>query len=203
MINKIDLESRNLLEVEVLEPVLGEGVVEVEGKRELNIRDEIRDEVKEGIRYLKKETFWIHSNDKSKRVVSPKDKDILLRYLHEESGVLNGVLKRLNWHISCKKELLRWIKKHGLQDELMVAREDLIDQSEGVIKDALGLGDIKAAQFVLKTAGKKRGWSEHEKGEGDVKNVYGFVDDMVGVDIKSMSDDELVRYIEEGIRGKS
>lgn len=199
----IDLKSRNLLEGDILDPILEGGEVEIEGKKLLDIRDEILDEEEGGVRYLVEETFWIHGGDKEKRVVSPKDKNTLLRYLHEESGVLNGVLKRLNWHISCKKELLRWIKKHGLQDELMVAREDLIDKSEDVIRNALGIGDIKAAQFVLKTAGKKRGWSEHEKGEGDVKNVYGFVDEVTDIDIKGMSDDELVRYIEEGIRSKS
>lgn len=153
--------------------------------------------------FLAESTKWIYAADLRKPIRSPNDKAFLIKIIYSELGQLNGIMRLMNWHVSCKKELMRWIRKMGLSDDLAIARQGIIDESEELVKNSVRTGDVDTAKFVLKTAGKSRGWSEKEDnlGKGD---VYAFItigkDSMV--DMSKMTDAELTTMLENKLKGE-
>lgn len=51
----------------------------------------------------------------------------------------------------------------SIQAELHGLREGLIDNSEANVANAVANGDLQASQWVLRTIGKKRGWTERSE----------------------------------------
>lgn len=154
--------------------------------------------------FLAESTKWIYAANLKKPIRSPNDKAFLIKTIYSELGQLNSIMREMNWHISCKKELMRWIRKMGLSDDLVIARQGIVDESEELVKNSVRTGDVDTAKFVLKTAGKSRGWSEKEdnSGKGDVYAFITIGKDSV-VDMSKMSDGELTALLEKKLKGES
>lgn len=157
------------------------------------------------IRYMRG-TRWISADDVHKEIIFP-DEEVIKEYIYASNGILSDVLKKMNWHGVSKVELARWISKYGLERDLAIARDGIIDKAENVVVKALDTEDVETAKFVLKTAGKKRGWNERtEDGMEQAKNVYQFINIAGGGgkgDFSKMGDRDLVKYLEEQITGAS
>lgn len=154
--------------------------------------------------FLAESTKWIYAANLNKPIRSPNDKAFLIRTIYSELGQLNGIMREMNWHISCKKELMRWVRKMGLSDDLTIARQGIVDESEELVKNSVRTGDVDTAKFVLKTAGKSRGWSEKEDnaGKGDVYAFITIGKDSV-MDMSKMSDNELTALLESKLKGEN
>jgi len=166
-------------------------------------RDEIDDyEDAFGKVWLKKSTKWILPASPDDKIRSPLDFQYLKHLLHESAGQLNPILKKMNWHISCKAELLRWIRKLELSNDLMVARENIVDEAEELIRSGLKVDDLDTAKFILKTMGKKRGWSERDNIEHK-QDVYAFIGTTKEeqLSFKKLTDYELTKVLEDKIKG--
>jgi hypothetical protein len=154
--------------------------------------------------FLAESTKWIYAANLNKPIRSPNDRAFLIRTIYSELGQLNSIMREMNWHISCKKELMRWIRKMGLSDDLLIARQGIVDESEELVKNSVRTGDVDTAKFVLKTAGKGRGWSEKEDnaGKGDVYAFITIGKDSV-MDMSKMSDGELTALLESKLKGEN
>lgn len=152
----------------------------------------------DGKRYME-ETQWIKKGSGEGGMISAKWKEGIREALYREKGVLEGVLERLNWDVIAKSELIKWIKAHDLSNDLLLAREGLIDESERVVRDKVESGDIEAAKFVLKTIGKRRGWSERDVEDVERRSMYGYINvsEVGGKEIRAMSNEELTKVLEE------
>lgn len=202
----LDLTSQNqtvisLVEIPTTDRLLDQNPIHIE--TQIDERDQLIEYTnEENDVYLSESTLWIYPANNSQPLRSPNDKPFLLRTIYAELGQLNSLMQAMNWHVSCKKELMRWIRKHNLSDDIAIARQGIIDESEELIKQAVRNGDIDSAKFVLKTAGKGRGWNEkdinQEKGD-----VYAFIS--LGkeneVDLSKLSNQELTRYLEDKLKG--
>lgn len=154
------------------------------------------------VRYIEK-TRWIVPGDAKKEIVFP-DEEVIKEYIYDCSGILSEILERMNWHAVSKGELMRWIAKYGLENDVTMARDGLIDKAEGVVDRALNIDDLDTAKFVLKTAGKKRGWNERTEDNNEMgKNVYQLIHIASGGkgDLEKMEERDLVKYLEDMING--
>jgi len=206
------LDMGNVVEGEIVESVKVEKEETAEivvGLDEAGVRKDERNEIVDykdidtGVLYLEDPTKWIYAQNSKLPIVSPRDKETMTKIMYEELGHFNSILEGLNWHVSCKKELLRWIRNHELSDDLMVAREGIVDESEVVLKESVRTKDIDSAKFVLKTVGKKRGWNEKEMDEREKNNVYAYVNvtQVNTTGLKELSDSDLTKLLEDQIKG--
>lgn len=147
-------------------------------------------------------TKWIVSNNEQAQPIFPEEQ-ILKEIIHSSSGILTNMLNKMRWHPISKAELLRWIGKFGLERDLAVARDSMVDKAEEIVDAHLDNKDVETAKFVLKTAGKKRGWNERVEQEAGVGgNVYQFIQMTNGgnsANFNEMNEKDLVRYLEEQI----
>lgn len=123
--------------------------------------------------------------------------------IYQSYGNLTKLLEFMNWHDASKGELMRWIGKLNLSSDIVLARDTLVDKAEEIIRVALDEGsDVETAKFVVKTVGKRRGWSEREGKDAEQGgNVYNFINmySSGSEDMKEFTDAGLVRYLEEQI----
>ncbi len=154
------------------------------------------------VRYLVKEDPIIRARDKDYKVVSPMDVETIRRAVYLSEGRLSGILKKLNWAESSKGELLYWVTRHGLRRDILLSRDSLVDKSERVVSKALKNNDVETAKFVLKTAGKYRGWNE--KSLEDVEEFKGMTREYEArgkvTDVKKMSDEDLTMELEKYLK---
>lgn len=155
----------------------------------------------DGSVFLAESTHWIFPLDFGLPLRSPNDTKFLNMQIYEDLGQISAVMRKMNWHPACKKEFMRWVRKLGLSDDIKIARDGIIDEAEEVVKEAVRANDVDSAKFVLKTAGKNRGWSEKEdsKSGGD---VYAFIN--IGgeteLDLGKLSDSDLTRILEDSLK---
>ena len=100
------------------------------------------------------------------------EREIIRWAIYQGKGILTEVLKYLGWDIMCKTELMRWAVKYRLNNDFIVARNDIIDKSEQNMYNAVLSRDIEASKFVLKTVGKGRGWHEKVGIDGEDDKIY-------------------------------
>jgi hypothetical protein len=152
-------------------------------------------------------TKWVYpaamTGDKAQQNPILPTEESLKWAIYEGKGVLNNILQKLNWHGACRKEFMRWCGKFGLENDIAIARDAIIDKAETVVVNSLDVEDIETAKFVLKTAGKRRGWNEKIDDSNEVKNVYNFISIVGGgrdEDISKLDEASLVQYIEKQIQ---
>lgn len=144
-------------------------------------------------------TKWIKPHDWSKDIVAPSY-DIIKHLLYKHDGIVRDVLMEMNWSASSKIEFLRWVDKLGLKGDMMAARDTVIDKAERVVNRSLDREDVDSAKFVLKTAGKHRGWSDRI--DETTQNIYHhIVSDSDGKKLGELDEDGLVKYLEDIFKG--
>ena len=148
-------------------------------------------------------TRWIVPADAETLPVFP-DEGVIREVIYENKGILSDIMRGMNWHPVSKGEFMRWVVKLGLEKDLMVARDGIVDQAEGIVSKALDADDVETAKFVLKTAGKKRGWNERTEDGLEGKNVYQFINVVSGDgrgELERMQEKDLIKYLEDQING--
>ena len=91
-------------------------------------------------------------------------------------GQCRGVLKDICSTLDCTRgELQHYINIHSeIKPLLQDAREDIIDEAEKVLLEKLHSDNDqvaqRAAEFILKSLGKKRGYADQPQVEVNVKN---------------------------------
>ena len=113
------------------------------------------------------------SEEKKKEKLSKRYKkdDIILAI-----GQCRGVYKDICATLDCTRgELQHYINIHSeIKPLLQDAREDIIDEAEKVLLEKLHSDNDqvaqRAAEFILKSLGKKRGYTDQPQVEVNVKN---------------------------------
>ena len=158
----------------------------------------------DGRLYLKSnDRIWAANKDLP--IVSPNDMKTMRLVIAKSNGLILNILEGLNWDKGCREELIYWINIKGLKNYFLSAREGLVDKSEEVMYKALCAGDVDAAQFVLKTIGRRRGWSDRESVISDEEAVVKSRGTQVGMDkdVKSMTLVELTELLEKKIKNRT
>jgi hypothetical protein len=89
------------------------------------------------------------------------DKGEVIRALEAEGGQLTYAAKKLNIHF---RTLKRYINDNDdVKEALFAIEEAMLDTAEATLWKAIEEGNLKATIFYLKTKGKKRGYSVHDK----------------------------------------
>lgn len=101
------------------------------------------------------------------------DQLIYLFFLDLEGGHIGKSLKRMG--IS-RHTLTKWRNQNLVFNEIISdSQEFLIDTAEVTLAKAVENGDVKAAQFILETQGKNRGYGKHQTiSTEDTTVVVGF-----------------------------
>lgn len=79
--------------------------------------------------------------------------------LWAEDGLITHAATRLGISRVSLRERLAKRKEH-FDAILSEAREAVVDSAERCVKDKIADGDLQAAQFMLRTIGRKRGYGE-------------------------------------------
>ena len=93
--------------------------------------------------------------------------------------------------LGCARSTITYYKRkyRQVEEALEEIKESLIDLSEGVVWHHVRRKNLRAAQFVLETIGKSRGWVKR----GEITGVNGDpIDVRLGLDLSKLSPDELV-----------
>jgi hypothetical protein len=100
----------------------------------------------------------------------------VVRALKKHDGIISDSATALG----CTQQTIRNYRKRyaSVDQAIHDGRESLLDQAEGVIRKSLDSENentaLRAAMFVLKTLGKKRGWVERQElsgAEGQAQEV--------------------------------
>ena len=112
--------------------------------------------------------------------MAEKKEKLSKRYKKDEIvlaiGQCRGVLKDICSTLDCTRgELQHYINIHSeIKPLLQDAREDIIDEAEKVLLEKLHSDNDqvaqRAAEFILKSLGKKRGYADQPQVEVNVKN---------------------------------
>ena len=111
-------------------------------------------------------------NDKKEKLSKRYKKDEIVLAI----GQCRGVLKDICSTLDCTRgELQHYINIHSeIKPLLQDAREDIIDEAEKVLLEKLRSDNEqvaqRAAEFILKSLGKKRGYADQPQVEVNVKN---------------------------------
>ena len=111
-------------------------------------------------------------NDKKEKLSKRYKKDEIVLAI----GQCRGVLKDICSTLDCTRgELQHYINIHSeIKPLLQDAREDIIDEAEKVLLEKLHSDNDqvaqRAAEFILKSLGKKRGYTDQPQVEVNVKN---------------------------------
>jgi hypothetical protein len=151
-------------------------------------------------------TRWILPRRGDREPIFPAE-GIVRELIYTTNGNLTVILEQMGWNDVSKGELMRWINKLGLTSDIILARDTMVDKAEKIINTVLDEGcDVETAKFVVKTVGKKRGWSERPSEETTPGNVYNFIN-LVGSggefgssSVQDMTDASLVKYLEDQIK---
>lgn len=149
-----------------------------------------------------KETRWILAKSPNSDPIFP-EREILREFIYDCNGVLGDILEKMQWHNASKGEFMRWVSKLCLENDILIARDNMVDKAESVVNRNLNeVEDVETAKFVLKTVGKKRGWNERVEDINTAKNVYQFINIASGEgnsNLSGLDEAGLVKYLEDAL----
>jgi hypothetical protein len=111
----------------------------------------------------------------------------VIEALRAAAGVQHIAAQKLG----CARSTITYYKrKHPeIEEALEEIKESLIDLSEGVVWHHVRKKNLRAAQFVLETIGKQRGWVKR----GEIAGVNGEpIEVRLGLDLSNLSPEELI-----------
>lgn len=112
----------------------------------------------------------------------------VIEALRAAAGVQHIAAQKLG----CARSTITYYKRKypEIEEALSEIKESLIDLSEGVVWHHVRKKNLRAAQFVLETIGKQRGWIKR----GEITGPDGDpIDVRLGLDLSKLSPDELLQ----------
>lgn len=101
---------------------------------------------------------------KKARTYKTVSTEAICNALSETFGLVTLAARRLGIHPSTIYNRAKKTKK--IQEAIDIARDNLVDNAELRLREAINRGDAWAVAFTLRTIGKKRGYTERHEVTG-------------------------------------